>query len=119
MTALKRFFARVTNLLRPGRADRAFTRELRSHLAFLEDEYRSRGLSPEEARRSAVHALGGVEQTKELHRDARSFTWIGDARRDVVYAVRMFRHRPITSATATLSLGLGIGLNATRRHSSL
>jgi putative ABC transport system permease protein len=102
----------MTNLLLPGRADRALTRELRSHLAFLEDEYRRRGLSSEEARRSAVHALGGVEQTKELHRDSRSFTWVGDTRRDVVYAVRMFRRRPVTAATAILSLGLGMGLNA-------
>ena len=63
MSALRRFIARIANLLFPGRADRALARELRSHVAFLEDEYRSRGLSPEDARRSAAHALGGVEQT--------------------------------------------------------
>lgn len=112
MSALRRFLARAINLLLPARADRAFERELRSHVAFLEDEYRRRGLSPEEARRSAVLALGGVEQTKELHRDSRSFAWVDDARRDVVYAVRMLRRRPIAATAVILSLGLGIGLNA-------
>ena len=112
MSALRRFVARTVNLLLPGRAERALVRELRSHVAFLEDEYRSRGLSPEEARRSAVHALGGVEQTKELYRDERSFGWVGDARRDVMYAVRMLRRRPVVALASILSLALGIGLNA-------
>ena len=76
MSALRRFVARLVNLLLPDRAERAAARELESHVAFLEDEFRRRGLRPEDARRSAVHALGGVEQTKELHRDARSFAWV-------------------------------------------
>ena len=59
MSALRRFMARIANLFFPGRADRALARELRSHVAFLEDEYRRRGLSPEDARRSALQAAGG------------------------------------------------------------
>jgi len=57
-------------------------------------------------------SLGGVEQTKELHRDARSFLWIDDSRRDVAYAVRMLRRAPMSASAAILSLALGIGLNA-------
>ena len=64
MSALRRFIARIANLLFPGRADRALARELRSHVAFLEDEYRSRGLSLDDARRSAAHALGGWSRPK-------------------------------------------------------
>ena len=112
MSALRRFVARIVNLLLSGRAERAVARELKSHLAFLEDEFRRQGLRPEEARRSAVHALGGVEQTKELHRDARSFVWISDVRRDVAYAVRALRRRPLTASACVLSLALGLGLNA-------
>jgi hypothetical protein len=110
-SALRRILARIANLLLPGRADRALARKLRSHLAFLEDEYRRRGLSAEEARRSAAHALGGMEQTKELHRDARSFGWVGSVPRDVTYAVRAFRRRPLVALASILSIGLGIGLN--------
>src|SRR4051812_12527259 len=100
MSALRRFVARIINLFLPGRAERALARELESHVALLEDECRSQGLRPEEARRAAALALGGVEQTKELHRDARSFVWVGDVRRDVAYAVRALRRRPLLTASA-------------------
>jgi predicted permease len=87
-------------------------RELASHLSLLEDEYRRRGMPPEAARRAARLALGGIEQAKEQHRDARAFRWIDDARRDGLYALRMLRRYPIATATSMLSLAIGIGLNA-------
>ena len=54
-----------------------------SHLLLLEDEYRRRGLPASEARRAARLAIGGVERAKELHRDARSFAWVEETRRDL------------------------------------
>jgi putative ABC transport system permease protein len=107
-----RFLRRFVNSLFAGRADARFERELASHLALLEDEYQRRGLSAEAARRAARLALGGIEQTKERHRDARALRWLDDARRDAVYAVRMLRRHPIATAAATLSLAIAIGLNA-------
>jgi putative ABC transport system permease protein len=56
--------------------------------------------------------LGGVEQTKELHREARSFAWLDRARRDATYALRMLRRRPVATTAVVLSLAIGIGLNA-------
>lgn len=109
---LTRFLRRLINVLRPGREEAGLEREIASHLLLLEDEYRRRGLSADEARRSARLALGGVELTKERHRDARAFRWLDDARRDATYAVRMLRRHPVATATAALSLAIGIGLNA-------
>src|SRR5262245_46600175 len=110
--ALRRLAARIVNALRPGRADRELDREMTAHLALIEDEYRRRGLAPDAARRAARLALGGIEQTRELHRDARSFAWLDAAWRDVVYALRTLRRRPVLAATALLSIAIGIGLNA-------
>jgi hypothetical protein len=90
--------------MRPGRDEAALEREVASHVLLLEDDYRRRGLSAAEARRSARLALGGIEQTKELHRDARAFRWLDDARRDATYAVRLLRHHPVVTVTAGLSL---------------
>ena len=112
MGRLSRFLRRLINALRPGRAEAAFERELAAHLLLLEDQYRRQGLAPDAARRAARIALGGVEQTKEQHRQARAFKWLDDARRDAAYAMRMLRRRPVTTTTATLSLAIGIGLNA-------
>jgi putative ABC transport system permease protein len=112
MGRLRRLLWRLLNVISPGHEESSLDREVAAHLLLLEDEYRRRGLSPDQARRSARLALGGIDQTKERHRDARAFRWLDDARRDAIYAVRMLKRHPVATMTATLSLGIGIGLNA-------
>lgn len=108
---LRRSLSRLVHLIRPGRAEAELARELASHLALIEDDLRRRGLPAEEAARAARIALGGVEQAKDLHRNARSFAWVEDARRDAALAARLLRRNALVTATAAVSLAIGIGAN--------
>src|SRR5262249_27653808 len=106
---MRRCFLRLLNAFRPGRSESELERELSSHLALLEDDFRSRGLSEEEAGRAAMLALGGVEQTKELHRESGSFGWVEDLKRDVRYAMRTLAKSPGFTVAVVLILAVGIG----------
>ena len=67
------------------------------------------GCRRNEARLAARRALGGVEPTKRAQRDARSFAWLEDFRRDTAYAVRSLARTPGFTAVAVLTLALGSG----------
>jgi hypothetical protein len=108
---LRRFVLRLQTLLLPGDAERELEREIRAHLDLLEDEYRQRGFSDREAQVAARRALGGVEQTKEIHRDHRSFRWLEDVRRDLPYALRGWRRHPGFTIAAIVTVGLGVGVS--------
>jgi predicted permease len=112
-TRIRRLFLRLLNVVRPHRSEPELSREMAAHLALMQDDFERGGMTPEEARTAARRAFGGVEQTKELHRDVRSIRWLDDARRDVRHAGRLLRRNPVFAATAALSLAVGIGANTT------
>ena len=99
------------NVFRPEPAEEDLDREIAAHLALLEDEYRRRGMSEDEARLAARRALGSSAHAKDLHRDARSFVWLDDLRRDLAHGARSLSRNRGFAAVAVLTLALGIGAN--------
>jgi predicted permease len=108
---MRRFFARLANLLRVSRRESDLAREIESHLALLEEDFELRGLPPEAARLAARRAYGGVAQAQELHRDARGFPRIEQLLKDARYGARTLLRAPVFSLVAVVTLALGIGAN--------
>src|SRR5690348_4254669 len=106
---MRRLIARLINVFRPERPEADLEREIAAHLALLEDEYRRRGMSEEDARFAARRALGSPARAQDLHRDARSFVWLDDLRRDLAHGARALARNPGFSAAGVLTLALGIG----------
>ncbi len=105
---LRRTLRRLRNAVWPARAEEELDREVASHLALLEDEFRGRGFNANEARLAAARRFGAIERVKDLQRDERSFPWIDDARQDVGATIRGIGRRPSASAAATLLIALAI-----------
>src|ERR1700729_3845145 len=111
MKLLRRFWVRLSAPLIREWQDRELALELDAHRQMLTDDNMRAGISPEEARRRAHIALGGLESVKEECRDRREFTLLSSLWRDLCYAARTLRRNRTFAATAILTLGLGIGAN--------
>jgi len=104
---------RLLALVRRDRLDRELDEEMEAHLELAERDARATGLSAEDARRAARRSLGGLDQIREAHRDARSARSIESLWRDVRYAVRAIRRTPAVCASIVLILAVAIGANTT------
>ncbi len=99
------------NLFHKDYVEQEFTQEIQSYLDMLTEEKIGQGLTPQQARRSALVELGGVEQVQEKVREIRMGQLIETAWRDVRFGVRALVHSPVFSVVTVLSLALGIGAN--------
>jgi predicted permease len=116
MHAAREALARALAVLRRGTLDREFDEELATHLELLTEQHERRGLPRHEARRRAILQLGGLNATRDVHRQSRglprlerSLQTIQAVGKDLRHAARSLARARAFTLVCVISLGVGMG----------
>ena len=112
MRILRVLRARIRGMFAGASADAEMREEFESHLAMHVDENIRRGMRPDEARRVALIAAGGMTVAAESVRERRGLPWLESLASDARYAARTLSMNKGYSAAVILTVALGIGANA-------
>ena len=88
MKYVRSVLARIAGVFTKDRGADDLREELQAHLEMETAENVRRGMAPDEARRQALLASGGLAVAAESVRDQRGLPWIDELASDVRFAVR-------------------------------
>jgi predicted permease len=108
----RRSLGRLRALAQRETVEREMQREMQDHIDRATDRLAARGLSAGAARAQAVREFGNVGVIQEEARDALGVRRIEEIARDLRFAIRSLKSRPVFSLTVIATLALGIGANA-------
>ena len=112
MGVIKRWRKRIRTVLRGDAVERELDQELAFHLRMETEKNLRSGMSPDEARRRASIAFGGLEKFKEGVRDARTLGWTTGMALDFRLGVRMLRKYPALTCIGGLAMAFAVLVGA-------
>lgn len=111
MDRLRQAIQRLLAPLRASKYERELDAEIATHLEFAIEENIKRGLPPAEARRQAMVQFGGAQQSREKHRESRSFSLLEEILQDLRFTWRTLLKDYSFAIIALVILALAIGAN--------
>lgn len=105
---MREFLARLRFFFR-RRPSAELDEELQFHLQQATQANIAAGITPEQARRQALIAFGGIERTREQAHEQHPRWLLGTVMQDIRYALRGFRRNPLFTISIIATLALGIG----------
>lgn len=107
-----RLLRRLRYWLRQRELDLALDEELECHRALKQQELKTSGLSPDDARLAARRELGNVTRAREDARGVWISPWLESVWQDIAFAARGLLRHPGFTLLSVIVLGVAIGLNA-------
>ena len=104
--------ARLRLLFARRAAESRMNQEFRLHIELETEHLIAKGVAPDEARRRAIVAFGGVEQHKEALRDGRGLAWLGGFAFDLTLGARLLARYPGLTTVGVLGMAVGITIAA-------
>ena len=108
--------SRALAVVRRGKLDREFDEEFATHLELLTEQNERRGLPRPEARRHAILQMGGLNPTKDFHRESRGLPRLERflealqaVGKDLRHAARSLARARAFTLVCVISLGVGMG----------
>src|SRR5262245_39496904 len=112
MSRIKGMLARARSIVAAKSSESRMEEEFRFHVEMETKRLiETQHLAPDEARRRALVAFGGLDAHRESMRDERGARWFADLGADVRYALRAMRRAPGFAIAVAITLGVGIGVN--------
>src|SRR5215469_5069697 len=99
------------NLFRRKQAEQALEEEVAAYTELLVAEKIKRGMTEQEARRTARLEMGGASQIKEEVREASVGAWLLTFLQDVRHGLRLLWNQPAFTLAVVLTFAIGIGAN--------
>src|ERR1700747_3411420 len=113
MSLLRNVAVGLRSLFQKERAEGDLAADLRGFLEMAAEEKMKQGMSRQDALRAVRLERGSLGGTKEIVRSGGWEFVVDTLWRDLLFAARMLRKNPGSTAAVVIALALGIGLNTT------